>query len=55
MRLLFLCQSIHAMSRIERVIEYGTTLHRNLKQRYLDLSFEGKVSPARCALHTSPG
>jgi hypothetical protein len=32
------------MSYIERATDYAQTLYRNLRQRYDDLSFEGKVS-----------
>lgn len=34
------------MSLVERVTDYGFTLYRNLRQRYEDLTYAGKVSPA---------
>ncbi len=32
------------MSYIEQATDYAQSLYRNLRQRYSDLSFEGKVS-----------
>lgn len=32
------------MNYVERVTDYGVGLYHNLRQRYADLSFAGKVS-----------